>query len=361
MKLHRKWFGLLIAAGAGRPDARTWPRRTRRSPSPPYRAPRTRASRRWRRCTTRRPASRSTSSSRRTQTSTRSSSTAFEANDATYDLVMLDDPWMPKFGTMTAALSDLGAAGHRPGPDIAQIVWDVGTWPPPHGAVPPSRGRQAAAAPRRDRRGQRRDVHVPLRHDARRRRHPTTTCWPTRRRRTRRTSLATSSAARRPTRVVATSCRSCGRSAATSSTRTGTSSSTATRRSRPVKFLVDDLKRRRPGRPGRARTPPIATAHGHGQGYQSSVWPGEINTAVFGRGLDRRHDQGSLLHPHPQGPERQGRGHDGQLDAGHPQGLAEPAGGGRLHQVDAAGRHAEDLRPEQRHPVAHERPQGPNR
>jgi multiple sugar transport system substrate-binding protein len=50
---------------------------------------------------------------------------------------MLDDPWMPKFGTM-GALSDLGPLGIAPDPDIAQIVWDVGTWPPPHGAVPPS-------------------------------------------------------------------------------------------------------------------------------------------------------------------------------------------------------------------------------
>lgn len=61
----------------------------------------------------------------------------FGANDATYDLVMMDDPWMPKFGTM-GALSDLGALGITQDPDIAQIVWDVGTWPPPQGAVPPS-------------------------------------------------------------------------------------------------------------------------------------------------------------------------------------------------------------------------------
>ncbi|CAN5771403.1 ABC transporter substrate-binding protein [soil metagenome] len=63
--------------------------------------------------------------------------TAFETNDATYDLVMLDDPWMPKFGTM-GALTDLTPLGIEQDPDIPQIVWDVGTWPPPHGAVPPS-------------------------------------------------------------------------------------------------------------------------------------------------------------------------------------------------------------------------------
>lgn len=63
--------------------------------------------------------------------------TAFETNDATFDLVMLDDPWMPKFGTM-GALTDLTPLGVEQDPDIAQIVWDVGTWPPPQGAVPPS-------------------------------------------------------------------------------------------------------------------------------------------------------------------------------------------------------------------------------
>ena len=39
---------------------------------------------------------------------------AFKANDSTYDLIMMDDPWMPKFGT-DGSLSDLGAAGHHPG------------------------------------------------------------------------------------------------------------------------------------------------------------------------------------------------------------------------------------------------------
>jgi multiple sugar transport system substrate-binding protein len=62
---------------------------------------------------------------------------AFKASDATYDLFMMDDPWMPQFGTM-GALSDLGALGITKDPDVAQIVWDVGTWPPPHGPIPPS-------------------------------------------------------------------------------------------------------------------------------------------------------------------------------------------------------------------------------
>ena len=62
---------------------------------------------------------------------------AFKANDATYDLIMMDDPWMPKFGT-DGSLSDLGALGITKDPDIAQVVWDVGTWPPTRGPVPPS-------------------------------------------------------------------------------------------------------------------------------------------------------------------------------------------------------------------------------
>ena len=62
---------------------------------------------------------------------------AFKANDATYDLVMIDDPWMPKFGT-DGSFQDLGKLGVTQDPDIAQIVWDVGTWPPPKGPVPPS-------------------------------------------------------------------------------------------------------------------------------------------------------------------------------------------------------------------------------
>ena len=63
--------------------------------------------------------------------------TTFKANDATFDLVMIDDPWMPKFGT-DGSFQELGQFGITRDPDIAPIVWDVGTWPPPMGAVPPS-------------------------------------------------------------------------------------------------------------------------------------------------------------------------------------------------------------------------------
>jgi len=63
--------------------------------------------------------------------------TTFKANDATFDLVMIDDPWMPKFGT-DGSFQELGQFGITRDPDIAPIVWDVGTWPPPTGAVPPT-------------------------------------------------------------------------------------------------------------------------------------------------------------------------------------------------------------------------------
>ena len=64
--------------------------------------------------------------------------TTFEANDASYDLVMLDDPWMPKFGT-EGWLQPLDSTyGFERDDDIAGVIYDVGTWPPPRGAVPPT-------------------------------------------------------------------------------------------------------------------------------------------------------------------------------------------------------------------------------
>jgi multiple sugar transport system substrate-binding protein len=68
----------------------------------------------------------------------------FKASDSTYDLVMMDDPWMPKFGTDNS-LSDLTPLGITKDPDVAQVVWDVGTWPPPRGPVPPSEKSKASA------------------------------------------------------------------------------------------------------------------------------------------------------------------------------------------------------------------------
>ena len=64
--------------------------------------------------------------------------TTFQANGSSYDLCMMDDPWMPKFGTMGALQPLDSNFGFTRDSDIPSIVYDVGTWPPPHGPVPPS-------------------------------------------------------------------------------------------------------------------------------------------------------------------------------------------------------------------------------
>ena len=64
--------------------------------------------------------------------------TAFQANSATFDVVMLDDPWMPKFGAegwLTPL--DVGPYFFPRDSDIFPVVYDLGTWPPPRGPVPP--------------------------------------------------------------------------------------------------------------------------------------------------------------------------------------------------------------------------------
>jgi multiple sugar transport system substrate-binding protein len=64
--------------------------------------------------------------------------TTFQANGSSYDLCMMDDPWMPKFGTMGALQPLDSNFGFTRDSDIPSIVYDVGTWPPPSGPVPPS-------------------------------------------------------------------------------------------------------------------------------------------------------------------------------------------------------------------------------
>src|SRR5207244_9533681 len=64
--------------------------------------------------------------------------TTFHANDSSYDLCMMDDPWMPKFGTMGALQPLDSNFGFTRDSDIPTVVYDVGTWPPPHGPVPPT-------------------------------------------------------------------------------------------------------------------------------------------------------------------------------------------------------------------------------
>jgi multiple sugar transport system substrate-binding protein len=64
--------------------------------------------------------------------------TTFQANASSYDLVMMDDPWMPKFGT-GGWLTPLDSSfGFKRDTDIPLIVYDVGTWPPPRGLIPPA-------------------------------------------------------------------------------------------------------------------------------------------------------------------------------------------------------------------------------
>jgi multiple sugar transport system substrate-binding protein len=64
--------------------------------------------------------------------------TTFQANTPTYDLIMMDDPWMPKFGTNDWLQPLEGNYGFTRDPDIPGVVYDVGTWPPPRGPVPPT-------------------------------------------------------------------------------------------------------------------------------------------------------------------------------------------------------------------------------
>lgn len=64
--------------------------------------------------------------------------TTFQAGASTYDLVMLDDPWMPKFGTEEWLTPLDSTYGFKRDPDIPTVIYEVGTWPPPRGPVPPS-------------------------------------------------------------------------------------------------------------------------------------------------------------------------------------------------------------------------------
>jgi multiple sugar transport system substrate-binding protein len=64
--------------------------------------------------------------------------TTFQANTPTFDLVMLDDPWMPAFGTGDWLVPLDQTFGLERDPDIPDITYEVGTWPPPRGPAPPS-------------------------------------------------------------------------------------------------------------------------------------------------------------------------------------------------------------------------------
>src|SRR2546427_2773888 len=64
--------------------------------------------------------------------------TVLEAIAATFAVVMLADPWMPKFGS-EGWVTPLDAPPFTLArdPDIFPVVYDLGSWPPPRGPIPP--------------------------------------------------------------------------------------------------------------------------------------------------------------------------------------------------------------------------------
>src|SRR5881296_3708303 len=66
--------------------------------------------------------------------------TAFQANASTFDLLIADDPWMPKFGSEGWLVPLDSTFGYKRDNDIFPVVYDLGSWPPPRGPVPPGEG-----------------------------------------------------------------------------------------------------------------------------------------------------------------------------------------------------------------------------
>jgi len=66
--------------------------------------------------------------------------TTFEAGAPTFDLIMSDDVWMPKWGSegwLTELDTEFGVKAYE-NPDIPKTSYWLGSWPPPTGPVPPS-------------------------------------------------------------------------------------------------------------------------------------------------------------------------------------------------------------------------------
>ncbi|KAA9404722.1 extracellular solute-binding protein [Haloarcula hispanica] len=63
-------------------------------------------------------------------------STMFQSEKATYDIVAMDDPWMPQFARHLAPIRD--HVDSLPTDQIIQQTLDIGTWPTPGEAVPPN-------------------------------------------------------------------------------------------------------------------------------------------------------------------------------------------------------------------------------
>ena len=239
---------------------------------------------------------------------------AFQANDATYDLAMMDDPWMPKFGTM-GALTPLEPLGIQKDSDIAQVVWDVGTWPPPRGPVPPSEKDKAKALLGVTIVGNvemfmwRKDITPtgPASYDE---------------------VLANARAQNKPNfagyiiRGKATNpvvadflpiLWSFGGDVFDENWNVVFDNANSLA---AVKFLVDDLKAVAQADPASSDAAERDKAMATGQGYQSSTWPGEINTAVLGPGSTVVGKVG--FEPIPAGPSGKGVGMMGNWMLGIP-------------------------------------------
>ena len=240
---------------------------------------------------------------------------AFKANDATYDLIMMDDPWMPKFGT-DGSLSDLGPLGIAPDPDVAQVVWDVGTWPPPRGPVPPSE----TSKPK-----QLLGVTIVGNVEMFMYRSDLTPTAPA----SYDDVLANAKAQNKPGELAGYIIRGKATNPVVAdflpilwsqggdvfdenwNVVLDNDASKAA-----ISFLVNDLKGVAQTDPGNTDASDRDKIMANGQGLQSSVWPGEINTAVLGEGSTVVGKVGFI--PIPQGPSGKGVGMMGNWMLGVP-------------------------------------------
>ncbi|HSB82074.1 MAG TPA: extracellular solute-binding protein [Candidatus Methylomirabilis sp.] len=62
---------------------------------------------------------------------------ALQANASTFDLLIADDPWLPKFGSEQWLVPLDSTFGHTRDDDSFPVVYDLGSWPPPRGPIPP--------------------------------------------------------------------------------------------------------------------------------------------------------------------------------------------------------------------------------
>ncbi len=238
----------------------------------------------------------------------------FQANDATYDLVMMDDPWMPKFGTI-GALTPLEPLGISKDGDVAQVVWDVGTWPPPRGAVPPSE---------KDKQKQLLGVTIVGNVEMFMWRKDITPNGPA----SYDEVLANAKAQNKPNfagyiiRGKATNpvtadflpiLWSFGGDVFDENWNVTFDNAQSVA---AIKFLVDDLKAVAQAGPSSSDASDRDRIMATGQGYQSSTWPGEINTAVLGPGTTVTGKVG--FEPIPKGPGGKGVGMMGNWMLGIP-------------------------------------------